>query len=262
MNRSTGIVVAVALVIVAGGLGFYLWNGREPPPLPPPPTPRVEAPAPAPPAVPEGPVNPLPATAPAEKPLPPLKQSDDAVRADLTAALPPSAMERLVLEGFIHRVVATVDNLPREQYAQRLSPVVAVPGWPKVSGRDDTLAWSTENEARYAPYMAALDAVDTNRLVDFYLRYYPLFQEAYVELGYPNGYFNDRLVAVIDHLLGAPTVSGAIPLTQPKVLYEFANPELQRLSSGRKVLVRIGAANEEKVKAKLRAIRAKIAKAR
>lgn len=30
--------------------------------------------------------------------------------------------------------------------------------------------------------------------MQFYVRLYPLFQKAYVELGYPNGYFNDRLI--------------------------------------------------------------------
>ena len=261
MNRAAVIVVSLVPLALAAALGAYWWRQGNAPALPPQPTPRVAAPAPAA-TEPEGPLNPVPAASAAlEKPLPPLKASDDAMREDLAAALPPSALERLVLEGFIHRVVATVDNLPREQFAQRLSPVVAVPGWPKVAGRDDTLAWSPENDARYAPYLAALDAVDTNRLVDLYLRYYPLFQEAYVELGYPKGYFNDRLVAVIDHLLGAPDVQGPIPLTQPKVLYEFANRELERLSAGRKVLVRMGSANAARVKAKLRAIRAKIAKA-
>ena len=261
MNRALVVGIAAAIVAVAAALALYLWKESNPPALPP--APRVEAPKPAPPAAPEGPLNPLPAAAaPADKPLPSLKASDDAVREGLAAALPPSAMERLVLEGFVRRVVATIDNLPREQFAQRLSPVVAVPGLPKVTGREETLAWSGENAARYAPYMAALEATDTSRLVDFYLRYYPLFQDAYVELGYPKGYFNDRLVAVIDHLLGAPEVEGPIPLAQPKVLYEFANPELQRLSSGRKVLVRLGPANARLVKAKLREIRAKVAAAR
>ena len=37
-----------------------------------------------------------------------------------------------------------------------------------------------------------------------YKQYYPLFQQAYVDLGYPEGYFNDRLVEVIDHLLATP----------------------------------------------------------
>src|SRR3954470_3784533 len=237
MNRVTAAAIAAAVLVGGAAVALYLWKESNPPAMPPPA--RVEAPPPAP-AEPEGPVNPLPATPSPERPLPPLKASDDAVREGLAGALPASAMERLVLEGFVRRAVATIDNLPREQFAQRLSPVIAVPGLPLVTGREETLAWSADNAARYAPYMAALDAVDTGRLVDFYLRYYPLFQEAYVELGYPKGYFNDRLVAVIDHLLGAPAVEGPIPLAQPKVLYEFANPELQGLSAGRKVLVRIG----------------------
>jgi len=180
------------------------------------------------------------------------------VREALAASLPPSAIERLVFEDFIRKVVATIDNLPREHYAARLNPVAPVPGLPKTGGSGETLAWSTENEARYAPFMAAWNAVDSERLAAFYLRYYPLFQQAYMELGYPQGYFNDRLVEVIDHLLGAPEVAGPIRLVQPKVLYEFADPELESQSAGRKILLRMGVDNAARVKAKLREIRAEL----
>ncbi len=46
--------------------------------------------------------------------------------------------------------------------------------------------------------------------------------------------------------------TGPIALTQPKVLYEFADPALQDLSAGQKMLVRMGPENEARVKAKLR----------
>ena len=46
------------------------------------------------------------------------------------------------------------------------------------------------------------------QVASLYLHFYPLFQQAYQSLGYPNGYFNDRLVATIDNLLAAPDVSG------------------------------------------------------
>jgi len=36
--------------------------------------------------------------------------------------------------------------------------------------------------------------VDAKKLVSVYVHLYPLFQQAYVGLGYPDGYFNDRLV--------------------------------------------------------------------
>jgi hypothetical protein len=253
MNRAVTIVVLlIVLALVAAG-GLYIWSQTHPAALPPPPPTTVALPPPV-----TGPRNPMP-EAPPETPLPPLAASDPQVRAALAKSLVPGAFERLVFEDFIRRVVATIDNLPREQYASRLDPVKPVPGLPKVTGKDDTLRWSPENGQRYAPYLAAFQATDTDRLLDFYTRYYPLFQQAYVELGYPQGYFNDRLVEVIDHLLGAPEVDEPIHLAQPKVLYEFADADLEHLSAGQKVMVRIGRANEEKVKAKLREIRAKVA---
>ena len=93
------------------------------------------------------------------------------------------------------------------------------------------------------------------KLAAVYIQFYPLFQQSYAELGYPSRYFNDRVFEVIDHLLSAPDVTGPIALTQPKVLYEFADPQLQELSAGQKILVRMGPDNEAKVKAKLREIR-------
>jgi hypothetical protein len=82
-----------------------------------------------------------------------------------------------------------------------------------------------------------------------------LFQQAYAELGYPSRYFNDRVFEVIDHLLATPDVRGPIALVQPKVMYEYADPVLQDLSAGQKMLVRMGPENEAKVKAKLRELK-------
>ena len=66
-----------------------------------------------------------------------------------------------------------------------------------------------------------------------YRHFYPLFQQAYVDLGYPDGYFNDRLVEVIDHLLATPDVAGPIKLTQPSVFYQYADPSIEERSAGR-----------------------------
>jgi len=46
--------------------------------------------------------------------------------------------------------------------------------------------------------------LDNHKLIAVYVEYYPLFQQAYDDLGYPSAYFNDRLVEVIDHLLETP----------------------------------------------------------
>ena len=99
-----------------------------------------------------------------------------------------------------------------------------------------------------------MEAVEAKRLVAAYAHYYPLFQVAYQELGYPNRYFNDRLVEAIDDLLAAPDVA-APRLVQPKVLYQFADADLEARSAGQKMMIRMGPGNAARVKAKLRAIR-------
>jgi hypothetical protein len=44
------------------------------------------------------------------------------------------------------------------------------------------------------------------------------------------------------------------------VLYEYADPDMEELSAGQKTMLRIGKENRERVKAKLREIRAAVAK--
>ncbi len=63
---------------------------------------------------------------------------------------------------------------------------------------------------------------------------------------------------MIDHLLATPTVKTPIALVQPKVLYRYADPELEALSSGQKAMIRVGPDNAAVLKAKLREVRNEI----
>jgi hypothetical protein len=88
---------------------------------------------------------------------------------------------------------------------------------------------------------------------------YPRLQRAWEELGYPDVYFNDRVVEVIDHLLATPEPSGPILLEQPKVLYLFADRDLESRTAGQKLLLRMGPDHARVVKQKLREFRAQVA---
>ena len=254
--KAMHVVVAVLVGTATGAGGYWLWRQRDPPYLPPPVT------KPQPPAAPQGPQPPKhPVPQVEARPLPALNASDAAIQPDIVKLLGLNAFERLVNpEEIIRRTVATVDNLPRDMVAQRLSPVRPVGGLVTTQGREATLVLSPENSKRYAPYVRALEVVDAKALAAVYFHFYPLFQQAYVELGYPQGHFNDRLVEVIDHLLAAPEVKGPIRLVTPKVLHEYADAELEARSAGQKVLIRMGAENAARVKAKLREIRAQVAR--
>jgi hypothetical protein len=84
-----------------------------------------------------------------------------------------------------------------------------------------------------------------------------LFQIAWEENG-GQGQFNDRLLEVINHLLQTPDVPGPIQLTKYEAVYLFEDPELEAMTAGQKILVRMGSANAELVKEKLLELKDKL----
>jgi hypothetical protein len=194
--------------------------------------------------------------------LPPLNQSDQVVRDSLAGLFgQPSIQQFLVPENIVRHIVVTVDNLPRKKVAVDLRPIKPTPGEAVVTAQGDTTTLSVANYARYIPFVHLVESADPKTVATVYFRLYPLFQQAYEDLGYPGRFFNDRLVEVIDHLLAAPEPQGPIQLVQPKVFYQFADPRLEDLSAGQKLLIRMGPANERSLKAKLRDLRAELVRA-
>ena len=247
--------VAIGVVLIAlGGTGYYFWRHQAEPPVPAAPV------VPSQPASPQtsgsGIEHPIADAANTSAPLPALAESDGPVREALSGLFGAATFDALFRpQELVRNIVATVDNLPRRNVALRLMPVKPVPGAFKVTSHDGAVSIGADNAARYTPYVRALDAVDSAKLVALYVHLYPLFQQAYVDLGYPSRYFNDRVFEVIDDLLATPDAPGSVALTQPKVLYEYADPALAGLSAGQKILLRMGPENEAKVKAKLREIK-------
>jgi hypothetical protein len=242
--------IPIVVLIGAGVALYYARKGGEPEPAP---TAQTQAPAVAPPV--QHPID----QAAAEKALPPLAESDSEVQDSLIGALGRSIEQVLVPKDIVRHVVVTVDNLPRKKTAVQLWPVKPVGGELAVApGGEPTL--SPDNAARYAPFIGIVKNADPAQLAGVYRRFYPLFQQAYVDLGYPDGYFNDRLVEVIDHLLATPEVAGPIKLTQPGVFYQYADPSIEERSAGQKLMIRLGSENAAVVKDKLRALRQEITK--
>ncbi|MFM9884045.1 MAG: DUF3014 domain-containing protein [Burkholderiales bacterium] len=188
-----------------------------------------------------------------------LSESDPALREALSGLFDRKSIDTFFRPDEIaRRIVATVDGLPRKTAAERTRPMVRTPGAFQTSGKDETLILDPDNFRRYGPVVKLTEAIDAKKLVALYVRYYAVFQEAYRELGYPSGYFNDRLVEAIDNLLAAPAVTGPIKLVQPKVMYQFEDPALEARSAGQKILIRMGPENMAKIKTKLRELRREV----
>ncbi|HEY8587206.1 MAG TPA: DUF3014 domain-containing protein [Rhodanobacter sp.] len=188
--------------------------------------------------------------------LPALGDSDASVRAALAGIGGDRLTALLVPQRIIERTVATVDALPRHEALGTFTLPARVPkGRFLVDEADGAMRMGEQNSERYAPYMRIVEATDPQALVTWYVHAYPLFQQAYQQLGYPKGYFNDRLIVAIDDMLAAPELAQAPELTQAKAFYIYADPALEARSTGQKLMMRVGPANEAIIKAKLRAIR-------
>jgi hypothetical protein len=260
-TRSSGrplwwwLVLAIAVLLLAIAAYLY-WSPAPTPPVPAVPPPVSQAQPPAEPVV-EHPVQP-PATPPAPVAL---DDSDAAIAAALAELIDPKQIGNwFFTDSLARRFVATVDNLSRPSVAPRVRVFKPISGSFAVDKDGDEVVIAQSNAARYTPYVQALGHVDAKQLAGVYLHFYPLFQQAYQELGYPKGYFNDRLVFTIDHLLATPEPTGPLKLVQPKVMYQYADPELESLSAGQKALLRMGPDNRRRVKEKLRALRSEIAR--
>lgn len=259
MKAASKVLLSVA---VLAAVAAVFWLARPPAPErtagPPPPA----APASAPTAAPEPAIAP-----PIEPPVTQAPLEATEIGPALTELFGRKAvMSFLQVDDFPRRFVATVDNLGRSHAPPMLWPVNPTPDRFTVEEVDGALVIANANSQRYTTFLLLAETVDVPRAVDLYVRMYPLLQRTYEELGFPRRQFNDRLIAVIDQLLATPEpkrplkvelteVKGPIPSVRPWVRYEFADPELESLSAGQKIVLRVGAVNGRRLKAKLAEVR-------
>jgi hypothetical protein len=260
-RRSGGLIGLAALVVAAAIAAWLMHRGPEAPVAP--------APAPAPVAA-QPPAAASPAAPPAiQYPVAPPEtalRTEDIPQA-LNQLLGADAVRSfLQTADFPRRVAATIDSLGREHAPVAAWPVQPIPGAFSVEEGPDGPVIAAGNAARYAPFVQFVAGADADRAVALYRRMYPLLQGAYRALGFGDRYLNDRVMAVIDLMLAAPEpaepprlqlteVKGPVPSTRPWVRYQYADPQLESLAAGQKILVRVGLANERTLKAKLRQVR-------
>lgn len=262
-RRRSGLALAVAALVVLAGAGWYWWSQQDAGSTPPLPPPVATAPAPAPAATPAAPAVLYPIEA--EEGTQPLTGAD--VGNAVAELLGQDAYARFIQAGdFPRRFVATVDNLGRDHAAPALWPVVPTAGRFTVAEGGNETVIAADNAARYRPFVLFVQAVDAERAAALYRRLYPLLQQAYVQLGFGDRYFNDRVVEVIDLLLATPEPAGplAVKLTEvkgpiaserPWVRYQFVDSRLEALPAGQKIMLRVGAVQRGELKAKLRELR-------
>jgi len=201
-------------------------------------------------------VEPDPVTVP--DPLPPLNESDAAIKQDMAGIVGAGPLaEYLVKSQVISRLVATVDSLMSHQVPPLMNPVKTAEGQFIADSEGEIVTMSAQNFARYDGFVSLIQNADTDAVVAMYQHYSPLFQLAWEENG-GQGRFYDRLMEVIDYLLETPDVPGPVYVSKYEAVYLFDDPELEAMTAGRKILVRMGSLNAELVKEKLTELKNKL----
>lgn len=199
-------------------------------------------------------------TTPSEPPPPPLPElgkSDPDVLAALSGVMGESSyIELFFAEKIIERFVVTVDNMtsPAIPAKSNLLKPAAGKFLVQQTGKNEWVL-DPENYQRYELYFTLLESIKLEDLVSLYVRHYPLFQQAYENLGYPDGYFNDRLIEVLDHLLEAPEITEPVVLTRRIISYHYKDKQLENLSAGQKIMLRIGSENANRMRSLITSLR-------
>ncbi len=252
--KKNRLIIVAAIILLGGGIATYFY--RQNAELKTEPVYKQDmSPVPAPNPV----VQQIIETPAAQPALPKLSESDKFMLGNIAGLVGNNSLMRLFNTGqIIRNIVATIDNLPRRNLPVSVIPVKRVHDQFITEGPENDKIISPRNAARYLAYVKIAELIDAQKLVDVYVRLYPLFQQAYEELGYPEKYFNDRLIVALNDLLAAPDLKEPVTVSQPSVFYVYADPDLEVRSAGQKILMRIGSENEAKIKYKLREIKRQV----
>ena len=254
-----GALIVAGLIVVA----VSFLPDDEPPAAPAEPSavPDIEAPVtPAPTPEPEPPSVTPPSIEPTvaiEIRLPDLHDSDGFVRERLTAyAVPARWLEQDDLVQFFVTLTegARVGDYPR-RYLDFLSPKGRFP----VKRIDDqTFLLDRAGYRRFDALVAGLEAVPPDAFVATVSLLEPLLRQAYLGLGEGEVDPLARLAEAARLVAATPVIDGDIELIQPRVMYEYRDPDLEALSPLVKQLLRMGPDNVRRIRTYANAVLAQL----
>ena len=197
-------------------------------------------------------LSPQPMPNPSYIVLPKLNASDTAVAQALEQLGGLSLLKMVVDEERVRKFVRAVHGLSEGHVVQDFRPILSPSGNFKVleTGEVDTegkalYRMRRDNVDRYAPFIGSLQNIDVTQALVLYQQYYPLFDEAYAELGLPQSSFHKVMLSATQKCLAPlPNTERAV-LQQPKVMYEYIDPQFEQLSGVQKLLLRLSPEQRE-----------------
>jgi hypothetical protein len=185
--------------------------------------------------------------------LPLLNDSDQLIRDGVVSLTRHEHINRwLSPNELIRKIVVFTDNIANGRIVREPVRVLAPEGAFQVQKMTEKAFIMDEaSYDRYNIFTQVITSIDAQRAGELYSLLSPLFQGAFDELGYPDQKFSDVLFRAIGRLLETPVITTPIMLTQPVVMYEFADSKLESLNSVQKQMIRMGPKNTRALQAKI-----------
>lgn len=284
-NKGTNMLTIgiIALVLVISGAAYYYYSADSEP-LPEIETKEIPLPQPAPPkplVTQEKVIEPEPVVV-EEKPLPEpstpkvtpelieppeetietlpnLANSDPFIRDQaLTLTEGMNVNNLLISKNIAQQFAVFVDNFAQGDLLRNTSVLKGPTERFTATDISGKTYLNPDSYHRYDIYANLISRLNTDKLVSMYKLLYPLFEEAFNDLGYTNISFNQRLHQAIQEVLDAPIIEDPIELSSVSVNYQFVDPRLENLPPAQKLMIRMGPENTRKIKSVFRDLKDKL----
>jgi hypothetical protein len=159
----------------------------------------------------------------------------------------------LTTDGLIRNFAVVVENIANGQspgvHLEMLRPTTPF----SRSERGESLVIDPRSYDRYTGIADAAASIDPVGAARLYTTLKPRIEEAYRDLGHDEP-FDRALERAVVSLLMVPDVEGDVELEPQGVVYQFADPRLEQLTSAQKQLLRMGPRHVRTIQQKLRDI--------
>ncbi len=194
-------------------------------------------------------------------PVPPLEESDGFVRgiAESLSSHPQFA-KWIARNGLVRTLTVVVDNVANGETPRPHLEFLAPKQRFKVRRQSQRRAVPDPAGFKgYDTFADVIGALDANAVAAAFRSVEPLFDEAYKELGHPEGGFRKGVARATQVLLAVPVLREDVALVPHAIAFRYEDPKLEKLNPAQKQFLRIGPRNVRIVQAKLKELQAALA---
>ncbi|MCO4322683.1 DUF3014 domain-containing protein [Aliidiomarina quisquiliarum] len=157
-------------------------------------------------------------------------------------------------ENLIRDFVAFIDNIAAGVVARDSAMIKGPEARFEIEEVDGKAYMGANSYQRYDNIVNWFVGMDNQALVAVFKQYEPLLNEAYAEISRPGDSFLTRFERAVNVLNATPEIAGLIELNTDKIMYTYADEQLESLPAAQRQMLRLGPANMARVKAKLNAL--------